>query len=342
MKAAVFKGPRSIQVTEVPSPALAPSEAVIRVHRCGLCGTDSHIWQGLFPIEATPRILGHEFSGELVEVGTESQDLTVGARVVADINIGCGFCNYCQRGRRLQCRRLRQIGVHLDGAFAELVKVPLDSVRVVPKDLSYETAALVEPLSCAIHGQERVAIEPGEVVVVLGCGPMGLMHCMLSRLRGASVLIASEVNELRRDFAVAAGADRSVGASVEEIKAALNEEAGLDGADVVIEAVGAPATYESALRLTRPGGRVLFFGAAPTGSAVEVEPFDIYRRELSLIGSYAGSYGSWLDAISLLESRRLPITDFVTSVVPLDTLPEALNAIATDPGAIKIQVSFGS
>ena len=329
MKAALFEGPGILRIADIPVATVGPSDALIRVHRCGLCGTDSHIWRGIFPIEGAPRVLGHEFSGELAEIGTPTPGLVPGTRVVTDINIGCGACDYCQRGRRLQCSSLRQIGVHFDGAFAEFVKVPIDAVRVIPSDMSYETAALVEPLACSIHGQERVSIQAGEVVVILGSGPMGLLHCMLSRLRGASVIVTSEINELRRAYALAAGADRSVGGSLEEIKQALFEETGMEGADVVIESVGATQTYLSALQLARPGGRVLFFGAAPAGTALEIEPLDVYRRELSLVGSYAGSYGSWLDAIALLHAGRLPVGDMVTSVVPLEELPSALAAIAT-------------
>ncbi|HEY1762312.1 MAG TPA: alcohol dehydrogenase catalytic domain-containing protein [Acidimicrobiales bacterium] len=340
MKAAVFKGPGVLSVEEVSEPSLGPLDALIRVHRCGLCGTDSHIWQGVFPIDGLPRVLGHEFSGEIADVATPTRGLTPGTRVVVDINIGCGSCVYCQRGRRLQCSYLRQIGVHFDGAFAEFVKVPVDAIRVIPSDMSYETAALVEPLSCTLHGQERVAIQPGEVVVVLGSGPMGLLHCMVSRLRGASVIVASEVNELRRGFALAAGADRSVGGSLEEIKQALFEATGFEGADVVIESAGVAATYKSALQLARPGGRVLFFGAAPTGTELMIEPFDVYRRELSLLGSYAGSYGSWPDAIALLHAERLPVKDLVTNVVPLEELQNVLDAMPTDPSTIKVQVAL--
>jgi threonine dehydrogenase-like Zn-dependent dehydrogenase len=293
----------------------------------------------LVPVGELPRILGHEFSGEVAGIGPGVSGYEEGDRVVADINIGCGRCVYCHRGQHLRCDGLRQIGVHVDGAFAEFVRVPVQALRRIPAAMSFEAAALTEPLACALHGEEQVGLQPGEVVVVLGCGPMGLLHCMLSRLRGAACVISCEPNEFRRDFSLRVGADCAVGAGADVIRDAVLDRTDGQGADVVIEAVGSAPTYRTAIALARPGGRVLFFGAAAPNDEIPLHPFDVYRRELTMVGSYAGSYGSWDQAIALLSAGRIPATDLVTSVRPLEELEASIEAIATRPDAMKIQIA---
>ena len=339
MRAALFEGPRAIRVCSVPDPVPGVDEVTVRVRRCGICGTDSHIWQGLFPVGELPRILGHEFSGEVAAIGPGVSGYEEGDRVVADINMGCGHCVYCHRGQHLRCDGLRQIGIHVDGAFAEFVRVPAQALRRIPAGMSFEAAAVTEPLACALHGQDQVDIQPGEVVVVLGGGPMGLLHCMVSTLRGAACVIACDPNEFRRDFSLRVGADCAVAGDADLIRDVVLDRTAGQGADVVIEAVGSAPTYATAMTLVRPGGRVLFFGAAAPHDEISLHPFDVYRRELTLVGSYAGSYGSWDQAIALLSAGRIPATELVTSVRPLEELGESIEAIATRPDAIKIQIA---
>ena len=207
MTAAVLHGPEDLRIEEVLVPSIAEDEVLVKVDACGICGTDVHILRGHFPVPNLPLIPGHEFSGRVVEVGSAVDRVTVGEPVTADINIGCDRCYYCRHQMRMFCPQLSQIGVHRDGAFAEYVKAPAAAVYRLPDHMTPEQGAYVEPLACAMHGQERAEIRAGSTVAIIGAGPMGLVHVQLSKLRGAAQIIASEPNAARRAKAADLGAD---------------------------------------------------------------------------------------------------------------------------------------
>lgn len=313
---------------------------LIAVRACGICGTDSHLWQGLFPIEELPRVLGHEFAGEIVEVGARVDGFRVGDPVVADINIGCGQCFYCQRDQKLLCPSLEQLGIHRDGGFAEYVAAPVATLRGLPAGMSFADAALVEPVVCALHGQDRVAIAPGESLVIIGAGPMGLIHAMLGKVRGAAPIVLTEANPHRLEHARTLDVEHVIDARDKDVVGQVFAATGGLGADVVIEAVGSEHTYAQATQLLRPGGRLLMFGAPSPEATIAISPFDVYRNEWTFVGSFAGTYRSWLDAIALLANGRLDSSALITAEIPLNQLPASLDAISTDPNAIKVQVGF--
>jgi L-iditol 2-dehydrogenase len=340
MKAAVFYGAGDIRIEDRPRPAVANDEALIAVRACGICGTDSHLWQGFFPIDEVPRVLGHEFAGEIVDVGTGVRGFRPGDRVVADINIGCGQCFYCQRDQKLLCPNLQQLGIHRDGGFAEYVVAPVAALRALPAGISFADAALVEPVVCALHGQDRVVIAPGESLAIIGAGPMGLIHAMLGKVRGAAPVVLTEANPYRLEHARMVGVEDVVDARDPDVVERVRSATGGLGADVVIEAVGSEQTYAHATELLRPGGRLLMFGAPAPDTTVAIRPFDVYRNEWTLVGSFAGTYRSWLDAIALLANGRLDTSALITAEIPLERLPATLDDISINPAAIKVQVGF--
>jgi L-iditol 2-dehydrogenase len=338
MKAARFYAPGDIRLEEVPTPVPAAGEALLAIRACGICGTDSHIWQGSFPLEQTPRTLGHEFAGEVVAVGGEVGAFAPGDRVVADINIGCGECAYCHRDQRLLCPSLQQLGVHRDGGFAEYMVAPAATLRRMPDGMSFRDAALVEPVVCVLHGQDQVAIAPGESLLVLGAGPMGLIHIMLAKMRGAAPIVVTETNQLRLQCAQRVGADIAIDATAADASDQVLRAVGGEGADVVIEAAGTEATYRQATSFLRPGGRLLMFGAPDPRLTIPISPFEVYRNEWTIVGSFAGTYRAWPDAIALLAHGRLDTDALVTSTIELADLPAALDDISGNPSAIKVQV----
>jgi 2-desacetyl-2-hydroxyethyl bacteriochlorophyllide A dehydrogenase len=341
MQAAVFFGPDDLQVTEVPRPTPGPGDVLLQVERCGICGTDSHIVRGRFPAPNLPLVIGHEFAGTIVEVGAEVRHVEPGDRATADINISCGTCWFCRHNQKLFCPHVRQLGVHDAGGMAEYVVAPAANVYRLPATMPFDHAAFIEPLACAIHGQDRVGVGLGETVLIIGAGPMGLAHAAMSRLHGASQIIVSEPDPQRRARAHTLGSD----VEVDPLEGGLDEVLALTdgrGPDVVIEAVGSTRTYTQAIEIVRRGGRVLAYGAAPADATIEVRPFDIYAMELTIVGSYAGTYETWPKAIELIAGGRFDPSAIVDSVRPLSDVMEAIESLENDKSVVKVQVQVGS
>ncbi|MEA2378950.1 MAG: hypothetical protein QOD13_2857 [Thermoleophilaceae bacterium] len=338
MKAAVFHGSGELRVDSVPQPRPGPDEVLVRVHRCGICGTDLHIVGGSFRTPNLPLIIGHEFAGEVVEAGPDAGDLKPGDRVTADINIACGRCYFCRKRSKLFCPSIRQLGVHTHGGMAEYVAVPAANVYRLPGGMSFEQGAYVEPLSCAIHGQRRVGVDFGDTVAIIGAGSMGLAHVALSKLSGAGQVIVTEPHEGRRALAQRLGADLVLDPTGADVPAAVADATDGRGADVVIEAVGAVATYADAFAMVRAGGRLLAFGATAPDADLVIQPFDIFARELTIVGSYASAYEAWPDAISLIESGAFDPGLIVDSVRPLSAIGEAFEELTGASPLVKAQV----
>lgn len=329
-------GDLRLDTVEVPSPK--SDEALIKVHRTGICGTDLHIASGNFPAPNLPLTLGHEFSGTVVELGNQDSALKIGDKVVADINIACGSCDFCRKDAKLFCPTVRQLGVHDAGALAEFVVAPIQNVYVLPENISLDAAAYVEPLACAIHGQDRIGIRVGESILIIGGGPMGLAHVALARLQGASKVIVSEPDAHRRDIAKQMGADIVVNPLKENLAEILKKVTDNIGPDVVIEAVGSIPTYEASVALVRRGGRILAYGAAPQDASMQLRPFDVYAKELTIVGSYAGTYDTWPRAINLIAAGRFNPSLIVDTIRPLPESIEALQSLKTDRSIVKIHI----
>jgi 2-desacetyl-2-hydroxyethyl bacteriochlorophyllide A dehydrogenase len=341
MQAAVFHGPDDLRVEEVQRPAAGPGEVLLAVERCGICGTDSHIVRGHFPAPNLPLIIGHEFAGTVVEIGSGVTHVEPGDRATADINIACGTCYFCRRGSKLFCPYVRQLGVHDAGGMAEYVATPAGNVYKLPDSMPFDHAAFIEPLACAIHGQDRIGVGVGETVLVIGAGPMGLAHVAMSRLHGAAQVIVSEPDPARRERAHRLGSDVEVDPLSGGLDDVMQATEGR-GADVVIEAVGSARTYTQAIELARRGGRVLAYGAAPADATIEVRPFDIYAKELTIVGSYAGTYETWPKAIDLISNGRFDPNELIDSVRPLSDVMAAIESLETDKSVVKVQVQIGS
>lgn len=338
MTALRLHGPGDLRLDEVPVPEPGPGEVLVKVHRCGICGTDLHIAKGNFPAPNLPLTLGHEFSGTVVGLGDGVSGLDDCARVVVDINIACGHCYFCTRGQKLFCPSVAQLGVHRAGGLAEYVTAPATNLHVLPAALSLDAAAYVEPLACAVHGQDRVGVRSGDTVLVIGGGPMGLAHIALSRMNGASSVIVSEPDADRRALAQRMGADIVVDPLGQDLGETLADLTQGIGPDIVIEAVGSIRTYESAISEVRRGGKILAYGAAPQDATMALRPFDVYAKELTIVGSYAGTYDTWPRAIALLAGGRFDPALIVDSVRPLSDAVSALEGLEHDRSTVKVHI----
>ena len=333
MKAAVFRGPRRLLVEEWPAPQPRPGHLVVAVRACGLCGTDHHIYHGQFPA-AAPVVLGHEYAGLVVALGEGVDDLVVGQPVAIDPNIVCHTCRPCRQGRVHLCENLRALGVNYDGGFAELSLVPRQQAHPFPPGLDWAVAAMAEPLACCLHGSDLAQVRPGQTVLVIGGGAIGQLHAQLARLSGASRVIVSDPLPGRRELALALGADEALDAETLSTQAVRQALGG--GADVVIEAVGSAATAEQSIELVAPGGTVIWFGVAAPGARSSVSPYDIYRREITVRGSFVNPF-THARALALLASGRVQVAPLITRRVGLEALPAVLAAPAA--GDVKVVVT---
>ncbi len=328
MRAVEVAGPRSWAVADVPDPSPGPGEVLVRVSVCGLCGTDMHILEGELTSARYPLTPGHELSGEVVALGDGVEGTQVGDVVAVDPNLPCGRCHYCHVGRENLCDNYRAIGVTQAGGFAELVAVPEVSAYPLPKDLPTPLAGLVEPLSCAVHGVNRLPRTPGAHYLVYGAGTMGLLMARLVRSAGAASVSVVDTNADRLAFAADFGVD------------AVSESAdGLDrpeGFEVVVDATGALAAIDDGLTRVRTGGTFLQFGVAAEDARATFSPFDVYNREIDIIGSMAVHH-SFAPAIDLLATG-LDLSSLVSDVVPIDSFDDAVELFRSGSGR-KIQVA---
>ncbi|MCK7621998.1 zinc-dependent alcohol dehydrogenase family protein [Streptomyces sp. RS10V-4] len=308
-------GPRAATaVTELPDPRPEPDEVLVRVTSCGLCGTDMHLLGGELPVVRYPLVPGHELTGEIVAVGAAVRDRAVGERVAVDPNLPCGACHYCRIGRGNLCEHYTAVGVTRDGGFAELVAVPARCAYVLPEGLSEAAAGLVEPLSCAVHGLNRLPRRPGEHYLIYGAGTMGLMMAALVRTAGAASVSVVDLNAERLAFAESFGVDAAVTSA-----AALGRAPGFE---VVIDATGAVAAIEDGLGRVRRGGTFLQFGVADPARAASFSPYRVYSQEIDIIGSMA-VHNSFQPAIDLLAAG-LDLDPLVSDVYGLDGFDEAV------------------
>lgn len=339
MKAAVLVEPRRFELRDVPVPGIGPDDVLIRVERCGICGTDIHIFGGHYAADRLPLVPGHEFSGTIAALGANVRHLETGTRAVADINIGCGRCYYCRRNEILNCSEMQQVGITRDGAFAEYVAVPARLVIPAADDAAFDLLALVEPVACVVRAARKAEVRFGQSVVVLGAGPIGNLHVQLMRLIGAAPVIAVELSPQRAEMAARMGADVVV-TDPEETVSVVRRHTGGRGADIVIESVGSPALYRQAFDLIRPGGHVAAFGLTGPGETVPLDILQTILRENSVKGSVAGMGEDMHDALTLLAHGRFETDPFVNAVYPLDDIQAAFESLADRPGDLKTQIAF--
>ncbi|WP_354460441.1 zinc-dependent alcohol dehydrogenase [Mesorhizobium shangrilense] len=337
--AAVLVSPRRFEVRELPVPGCGPDEVLIRVDRCGICGTDIHMFNGHYAMERLPIVPGHEFTGTISRVGDRAGRFALGQRVVADINIGCGACYYCRRNEVLNCAEVRQVGISRDGAFAEYVAIPDRLVIPAPADAAPATLALTEPIACVVRAARKAKVRFGQSVVVLGAGPIGNLHIQMMRLVGAAPIIVVELSGERARLAMQAGADAVV-SDPSQVKDTVLKMTGGRGADIVIESVGLPQLYAQAFDLIRPGGHVAAFGITGPGDSIPLALLDTVLKENSVKGSVAGMGEDMHDALTLLLHGRFDVAPFVNTTYQLAAIQEAFETLKDRPGALKTQIAI--
>lgn len=328
MKAIVYDKPGSFSLAEVPQPAPGVDDVLIKVLVAGVCGTDLHLHDGEFG-PTYPLTPGHEIAGEVVELGSSVTTLKVGDLVTFDNTGSCGHCEECRRAKPEYCTTILAQGVNAPGGFAEYVIASANRCFVV-NDLDPEIAVFAEPTACVVHGLDKLELAPGSKVLLIGAGPTGLVLTQLLRATGAGYLVVAAPSQHKLDIALERGADLIVKIDRADPTAAyarLKEVAGT-GFDYVIDATGVVNVLDEALALLRVGGTVFVYGMTAESAEWTIAPYDVFRRELTIKGSFAQQF-SFDRALLALRGGRVDTTGMVTHRFGLDQYAEALEAVAS-------------
>ncbi len=322
MLAAIFNEPGNIEITDYPLRGIDANELIIKVSCCGVCGTDHHIYNGKAPAN-TPVILGHEYSGEIIEIESNVSGFSIGDKVVINPNIHCNSCQFCKAGKINLCTNLKALGVTHNGGFAEYSIVPISQAYKIPKDFNLSSAAFAEPLSCCIHGIDKVKILAGESVAVIGGGAIGLLMIQLAKLSGASNLIMIEPIANKRELSKKLGADMAVNPEDDDVVENIFDVSS-GGLDVVIECAGNIKAVELGIKLAKKGGRILIFGLSPKDSFLKINLQQIFNNEYTILSSLLNPY-TFQRAIDLLVTNKISVDDFQISTLGIEQINELFN-----------------
>jgi L-iditol 2-dehydrogenase len=347
MIAALLFGKEDLRIQEVPRPEVGPEEVLLRTQAVAVCGTDVRMFRGgakgVGP--QTPLILGHELSGVVEQAGRSVAGIREGQRVTVAPNMGCGTCDSCVSGNTHFCENgYRGFGINLPGGFAEFVLVPAEAVRQgnicpISAEVSFAAAALAEPLSCVFNAFQRYAVRPGDRVLIIGAGPIGMMHARLARLGGAAKICLNDLSAERLEACRRLEPDITTIAGGNPITQAMELTAG-KGMDVVITACPAPEAQVTALKVAAVNGRVVFFGGLPADrSVVPLDTNLIHYRQLVVTGTARQSLSQFRQVLRLIEGGLVEVDDLVSARWPLERVGEAFQSVMQASG-LKHVVSF--
>lgn len=313
------------ELRDVPIPEIGPGDVLVKVEKAALCGSDKHRyhWEPSMgkPNFISPLIIGHEMSGEVIEVGSEVRRTRVGDRIAAETHVPCGTCIQCLTGDLHICHNLKVLGLSRDGCFSEYIVLPQACAVPVPEGIPPEQTALLEPMGVAYHALSKVTVSANSVLIV-GCGPIGLMSIQLAKILGASCTIAVAKRSLQREMAGRLGANIVTGPDPDEVKVAIDEATDGYGVGVALEMSGNPTGVETAFDSVRKGGELVLVGM-PKAMTFDFQKY-LVRKELRVHGQHGRRmYNTWVDLLALLKSGLLDISGYVTADVPLEEFCKA-------------------
>lgn len=342
MEAITIKAKRTLELGDVPGPVPVSGEVLVRVKASGICGTDVHVYEGEVPLAKFPVIPGHEFCGvvESLGPGVEEKDVAVGDRVAIEPNLFCGRCHYCRNAKKHFCENWGAVGLTKSGGFAELCTVPLQAVYKMAPSLSFKQGAFFEPVACVLHGIERSGVRPGDSVVLQGAGSIGLIYVQVLKAIGVKTVIVSDMDDAKLDVAKRLGASAIVNASTGNLVETVMDITGGVGVEVAIDAAGAPASISSCFDVVQDTGTIVIFGVPPEDTRLPVNLFDVYRRELTIVGSFTNPYTNE-QALDVLAAGQVDVGPVVTHEIGLADVEETMLKIRDRKDAvIKAQITF--
>ncbi|MFB0563046.1 MAG: zinc-dependent dehydrogenase [Candidatus Lokiarchaeia archaeon] len=336
MRVAMYYNNNDVRLEEIPKPKIGPGEVLVRAMACGICGSDVMEW---YRIKKAPRVLGHEMTGEFVEVGVGVKDYQVGDRAFVSHHVPCNTCRYCMTGHHTACETLHTTNFD-PGGFAEYIRVPplqVDrGIYLLPDDMSYEVGTFIEPLACCVRGQRQAQVKPGDSVFVIGSGISGILHIMLARHLGAAGIVASDISKYRLDAAKRFGANAVIDAKEEDVPGRLMEFNDGRLADKVFVCTGATSASETALKCVDRGGTILFFAVPEPTINLLVNFNEMWRNEITLTTSYGASPVDLTTSLELLRAGNLNVQDMITHKFALADAGEGFKLVAKAEDSLKV------
>ena len=331
MKTVLITKPGEIAVTDTPKPVVKENEALLKIRYCGACGADVASYTGNQPFTTYPRIPGHEFSAEIVEIPENNKGLKVGDIVTANPYFNCGHCYSCERGYVNCCTDNQTMGVQRDGSFCEYVAMPID--RIIPgMGLDAKQLALIEPFSIAYHALSRAKIEPTDKILVVGSGPIGLFALISAKLRGATVYV-SDMLEGRLKTALQYGADGVIDVSKQDLMKETENITGGKGFDVCVEACGQSVTFLNCIDAAAFAGNIILIGNGKKETTFLHSV--LLKKELNVFGSRNAYTKDFKALIQLVAQGRVDVMKMVSAIYPMDKADDAFKALASNDGSLK-------
>ena len=326
MKAVVWYGGKNIRIEEIPKPEIKDNELLVKVRAVGICGSELHAYEGKSERRKPPLIMGHEFAGEVGEVGERVKSVYEGDRIVVEPIIRCGTCEQCTSGRSNICINMQLIGLHTNGAFAEFVPVPAIKCYKIPDNVSFEEASMVEPFSVGIHAVNLSFIKIGDRIAVVGDGVIGLTTLQAAKLAGASKLFVIGHHNYRLNLARKLGADEIINSKREDPIDKIMKLSNVKGVDKVLEAVGSRESVQQSMGIVKKGGICTLVGML--SKAMELEMLDIVAKEMEIKGSYGYTPRDFKTALDLIITGRLNARSLITHVLALDDIKNGFEILA--------------
>ena len=324
-----------VRIQEMPIPKIEPNELLVKVMASGICGSDVMEW---YRIKKAPRVLGHEITGDIVQIGSDVTGFSIGDRVFVSHHVPCDECHFCEKDEHTLCTTLHTTNFH-PGGFAEYIKVPAINVEKgtfkIPSGMSYEQGVFIEPLACVIRGMRRAGFTAGKTVCILGSGISGLLHIKLAKAMHANHIIATDINSFRLQKACDYGADAAVTAS-EDIRSVIKKINDGALADLVVTCTGVPHAVTQAFETVEQGGTILFFAPTEPGVSIPFPLFELWNKSITMLSTYAGAPKDINDAINLIASGQVHVTDMITHRLSLDEAAEGFRLVAQAENSIKV------
>ena len=335
MKVAMYYNNNDVRIEEMPIPEINDDELLVKVIASGICGSDVMEW---YRIKKAPLVLGHEMTGDIIKAGKNVKKFKTGDRVFVTHHVPCNECKYCLNDQHTLCDTLHSTKFY-PGGFAQYLRVPEINVSrgtfLLPKEMSYDEGTFIEPLACVVRGFRTARFKPGRSVLVLGSGMAGLLNIKLAKVLGASKIFATDLDGYRLKLAKKMGADVTINAkeNIQELIKKNNNEALVD---FVILCAGVPSAVKQAIESVNPGGTILWFAMTKPGVEVPFPLFDVWNKQIKMVSTYAGAGKDIVEAIELIKSKKLVVTDMITHKLPMKETPKGFKLVADAKKSMKV------
>ena len=335
MKVAMYYNNNDVRIEEMSIPKISDDELLVKVQASGICGSDVMEW---YRLKTAPRVLGHEIAGDIVEIGKNVKKYKVGDRVFISHHVPCNNCTFCNNNQHTLCDTLHSTNFY-PGGFAEHLRVPKINVEngtfLIPKEMTYEEGAFIEPLACVVRGFRIAEMKPGQSILILGSGIAGLLQIKLAKARGARKIIVTDITEHRLKIAKIFGADVIINAK-EDVSKLVKKNNDGKLADLVILCAGVPSAVNQAFDSVAPGGTILLFAMTKPGVEIPFHLFDFWNKQVKMVSTYAGAPKDIAEAIDLIKSKKVKVKDMISHRLPLSEVGKGFQLVAEAQDSIKV------